>query len=117
MVYCAVKLIKNLKLFFKALDHTFYGFTSVITHLGCWENTRKACKSLTRVLPTSRVGYRAGKPIESVFYFLNILIHWIMMYPFNSATKRLNSLALEGKLMEAYEWSSYGDSFSFHFSS
>ena len=30
----------------KAIDHTFYGFTGVITHLGCWENTRKACKSL-----------------------------------------------------------------------
>ena len=26
--------------------YTFYGFTGVITHLGCWENTRKACKSL-----------------------------------------------------------------------
>ena len=31
--------------FIKAIDHTFYGFTGVITHLGCWENTRKACKS------------------------------------------------------------------------
>ena len=24
---------------------TFYGFTGVITHAGCWENMRKACKS------------------------------------------------------------------------
>ena len=65
--------------FIKAIDHTFYGFTGVITHLGCWENTRKACKSLafgswftsfSRVLPTSRVGYYAGKPIESVVYCL-----------------------------------------------
>ena len=31
--------------FIKAIDHTFYGFTGMITHLGCWENTRKACKS------------------------------------------------------------------------
>ena len=47
MVYCAGKLIGNLKLYFiKAIDHTFYGFAGVITHLGCWENTRKACKSL-----------------------------------------------------------------------
>ena len=23
------------------LDHTFYGFTGVITHLGCWEKTKK----------------------------------------------------------------------------
>ena len=28
----------------EAIDHTFYGFTGVITHAGCWENTRKACK-------------------------------------------------------------------------
>ena len=63
--------------FIKAIDHTFYGFTSVITHAGCWENTRKACKllafgswftSFPRVLPTSRVGYHAGKPIERVVY-------------------------------------------------
>ena len=48
--------------------------------LGCWENTQKACKSLalglwftsfSRVLPTSRVFYHAGKPIESVVYCLN----------------------------------------------
>ena len=63
-------------------DHTFYGFTGVITYFGCWENTRKACKSLafgswftsfSRVLPTFRVGYHAGKPIESVVYILNKL--------------------------------------------
>ena len=65
--------------FTKAIDHTFSGFTGVMTHLGCWENTQKACKSLafgssltwftsfSRDLPTSRVGYYAGKPIESVF--------------------------------------------------
>ena len=45
MVYCAGKLIVYLKLLMKAIDHTFYGFTGVITHAGCWENTRKACKS------------------------------------------------------------------------
>ena len=89
MVYCAGKLIENLKLFYKikAIDHTFFGFSGVITHFGCWENTREACKSLVRVLQTSRVGYRAGKPIESVVYCLNILIHWIVIYPFNSANQ------------------------------
>ena len=65
--------------FIKAIEHTFYGFTGVITHAGCWENTSKACKSLafgswftsfSSVLPTSRVGYHAGKPIESVLYCL-----------------------------------------------
>ena len=46
MVYCDGKLIENRNMlqsyFIKALDHTFYGCTGVITHLGCWENTRKA---------------------------------------------------------------------------
>ena len=43
MVYCAGKLIENLK-----SEHSFYGFNGVITHVGrsSWENTRKACKSL-----------------------------------------------------------------------
>ena len=71
MVYCAGKLIENLKLFIKAKDYTFYGFIGVITHLGCWENNRKACKSrasFSRLLPTSRVGYHADKPIESAVY-------------------------------------------------
>ena len=74
--------------FIKAIDHTFYGFTGVITHLGCWANTRKACKSLafgswftsfSRVLPASRVGYHAGKPIESVVYCLKNRIHYIIL--------------------------------------
>ena len=30
----------------KAIDHSFYGFTGAINHLKCWENTRKAWKSL-----------------------------------------------------------------------
>ena len=47
MVYCAGKLIENLKYYFiKTIEHTFYGFTGVITHLGSWENTRKACTLL-----------------------------------------------------------------------
>ena len=71
---------KTLSYLIKAMDHTSYGFTGMITHLGCSENTRKACKSLALgswfksfscVLPTSHVGYRAGKPIESVVYSLS----------------------------------------------
>ena len=27
--------------YIKAINHTFYGLTGVITHLGSWENTRK----------------------------------------------------------------------------
>ena len=66
--------------FVEAIDHTFYGFTGVITHFGCWENTRKAqitsrrrviYKFFVFVLRTSQVGYYAGKPIESVIYCLN----------------------------------------------
>ena len=80
--YFLPKILHSTKSYFiKAIDHTFYGFTCVITHLGCRENTRKACKSLafgswftsfSRVLPAaSSVGYHAGKPIESVVYCLN----------------------------------------------
>ena len=47
------------------MDNTSYGYTGGITHLGCWENTRKACNSRA-----FQVGYHAGKPIESVVYCL-----------------------------------------------
>ena len=66
--------------FIKAIDHSFYGFTGAINHLGCWENTRKACKSLAHGswftsfslgLPTSREIYCASKPIQRVVYCLN----------------------------------------------
>ena len=52
----------------------------MITHAGCWENTRIACKyftfgfrftSFSRVLPTSHMGYHAGKTIETVVCCLN----------------------------------------------
>ena len=36
--------VKN-GIFKQLIDHTFYGFTGVITHAGCWENKRKTCKS------------------------------------------------------------------------
>ena len=29
----------------KAIFHTFQWFTGSVNHLGCWNNTRKACKS------------------------------------------------------------------------
>ena len=45
MVYCTGKVIVYFKYFIKATDHTFYGFTGVITQAGCWEYTIKACKS------------------------------------------------------------------------
>ena len=51
----------------KEIDHTSYGFTGVITHLGCWKNTPKTCKSRAE----SRVGHHASKPVESVVYCLN----------------------------------------------
>ena len=67
MVYCACKENLKLLIFIKAIDHTSYGFTGVITHLGCWKNTPKTCKSQAE----SRVGHHASKPIESVVYCLN----------------------------------------------
>lgn len=36
--------------------------------------------SVSRVLPTSRIGYHAGKPIESVVFCLNIHFHEIYFY-------------------------------------
>ena len=47
------------------MDHTFYGFTGVTIHLGCWENTRIAYVKLSitnfsHIFPTSRVGYHGG---------------------------------------------------------
>ena len=79
MVYYAGKLIVNLKLFYKSKTTLSLSLTGVITQLGCWENTRKAYKSLafgslftsfSRVLATSRMGYHAGKPTQSVVYCL-----------------------------------------------
>ena len=52
-IFLPKRLHSTKSYFIKAIDHTFYEFTGVITHLGCWENTR-------------RVGYHAGKLIESV---------------------------------------------------
>ena len=43
--------------FIKATDHSFCGFTGAINHLGCWDNTRKACKSRA-VRPLRRVIYK-----------------------------------------------------------
>ena len=42
--------------------------------MGCWENTRKACKSKAEGewFTSFRVGYHAGKAIESVVYCLNL---------------------------------------------
>ena len=61
--------------YFVVIDHTFYGFSGVTTHVGCWENARRACKSGAKgewltgyCFPTSHVGYHAGKPLERVVY-------------------------------------------------
>ena len=54
------------------------------TQLGCWENTRKACKSLKlfSCSPNIRVGYHAGKPIESVVYCLIMTVRDINVLVF-----------------------------------
>ena len=45
MVYCAGKLIENLKLFYKSNRSHFLWLYRRDNPLGCWENTRKDCKS------------------------------------------------------------------------
>ena len=39
--------------YIKAIYHTFQWFIGSINHLGCWNNTRKACKSLACVASVS----------------------------------------------------------------
>ena len=77
MVYCAGKLIGNLKYFIKAIDTLSVGLLALFSTWDVGKTLRRACKSLafgssftscSRVLPTSCVGYHAGKPIESVVW-------------------------------------------------
>ena len=51
--------------------HSFFFFFQLLR----WNSQQKSVNSVnfSRVLPTSRLGYHAGKPIESVVYCLNIL--------------------------------------------
>ena len=87
----------------KAIDHTFYGFISMITHLWCWENTQNAFgswfTSFSHVLPTSGVGNHACKPTESVLYCLSIPVSTInFSIPFDSLIFRfqyLNNLLVQ----------------------
>ena len=39
---------------FKTIDHIFHGFAGVITHAGCWENTRKEHEKRTREITSRR---------------------------------------------------------------
>ena len=50
MNYCAGKLIENLSYFIKAIGHTFYGFTSVVTHL----DAERALEKLVNHSPSAR---------------------------------------------------------------
>ena len=84
MVYCAGKLIENLNLFYKSNRPHFLWVHRRNNPLGCWENTRKACKSLKlfSCSPNIRVGYHAGKPIESVVYCLIMTVRDINVLVF-----------------------------------
>lgn len=81
IIYCTNNPIQYLSLFHKARDCSFYQYTTIITHLACWENTppppKKSClwlvlANFSNALPTSCVGYYAFKPIESVVNCLMI---------------------------------------------
>lgn len=63
--------------YIKAIYPAFLWFIDAINYLGCWKNTRKACKSLSfglwltisyRFLSASHVGYRADKPLKYVIW-------------------------------------------------
>ena len=71
LVLIGSKLIENLKLFYESkLDHTFFMGYRLDNPLGMLGEYSKSFFS--RVLPTSRVGYHADKPIKSVVYCLII---------------------------------------------
>ena len=88
--------------------------------MGCWENTRKACKSKAEGewFTSFRVGYHAGKPIESVVYCLNLpelskqyLCHFIkpvlQHYKYLTINNRTNCLFLpitETLIIELLKW-------------
>ena len=42
------------------------------------DHSARDLQAFSRVLPTSRVGYHAGKPIESVLYCLNTNSHIVL---------------------------------------
>ena len=63
-------------------DHIFDSFTAVITHLGCWQKTRKACKSraellrsLSLMLPTSRPQIRYSR-FTRAWCQAPVTLHW-----------------------------------------
>ena len=80
--YCAGKLIENLKIFYKSNRSHFLWVYRSDNPLGMLGEHSKILEitSLLHViynifscvLPTSCMGYHAGKPIESVVYCLNI---------------------------------------------
>ena len=80
------------------MDHSFYGFTGVITNVGCWENTRKACKPRaegTRGL-SPWTGALKGN-FNSLIHFLVLSLPWMLLmsgrfsYVFSSFTRYSNS--------------------------
>ena len=82
----------------QAIDHTFYGYTGVITNVGCWENTRKACKPRaegTRGL-SRWTGALKGN-FNSLTHFLVLSLPWMLImsgrfsYVFSPFTRYSNS--------------------------
>ena len=51
------------------------GFTGVITQLGCWENTRKACKSLA----CSKGVFWAGEQLKTRVLLARITLVFFVM--------------------------------------
>ena len=69
------KRLRSTKSYFiKAIDHTFYGFTGVITRLGCWENTRKACKSRAEITP-KKISCGSPRKLNERQFSQNDILH------------------------------------------
>ena len=74
------KRLRSTKSYFiKAIDHIFYGFTGVITHLGCWENTRKTCKSRAELSKVHHLLYSLLAPKWQHFAFQRSISYFLTL--------------------------------------
>lgn len=75
MFYCAGKLVENVKLFCKSNRPQMGLLEKVVKH----SPSDRDLQAFLLYLPTSRVGYRVGKPIKSGVYCLNMPYNLIFL--------------------------------------
>ena len=57
----------------QAIDHYFYRFKGPINHVGCWENTRKACESVnSNAFETLMECYTNPMHGSCILYYLSL---------------------------------------------